>query len=1064
MESCLTEEIPQADTVIQTQNHSKMKFKKAFFLLAMTCYCAVSFAQKTTVFTDANLAYKAGEEFYDKGLFSSAVREYKKAMDLLLPTNEPESKMLRTRAELGYAKSAVRLDWPDGEKLILDFIRKYQPDPIANQALIEVANYFYNAKKYDKAVEFFSQIPSWELTEAQRSEVRFKMGYSFFVKRKFSEAKDNFNEVKAIENEYYFPTNYYYGLCEFFLGDYEEAVKSFRLVERSKKYKPHVPYYIAQIYFAEGDFDQVIAYAEPKLSDPQIRRKKEINQLVGQSYFEQGRYEEALPFLEEYAERSGKLKAEEFYQIGYTQYSVGQYDKAIKNLQQLESEDSEMVQYALFYLGDAYLKMDNKSAARNAFGKASRMDFEPNIKEDALFNFAKLSYELKYDRDALVSLQRFKPGSKYYMEAQELLSDIFLNTRDYARAMKVLEDMPNKTPQLREAYQKVAYFRGQQLYKEGDFDRAKEYFDKSLDMPIDKKFKALATYWLADIAHGKKQYAESKRQMGQFLTLAKGIKDLPDESSVFTANYLQGYNYLKEKNYNSALGYFQDAVSGIKRNSMFIRNRMIKEDVLGDATLRAGDCLFKRNKYSEAVKFYNAAINGGFAGFEYAIFQKALIEGLRGRTTEKIIALENLVDNHPNSEYADDALFQLGITYQDINQFNKALQPLRDLVADYRGSNLVNSALLRLGLITYNQGSMQTAINYYKQIFANNPSDGEANAALAALEEIYIDNLGDPDGYAAFLETVPGYKMDNYARDTLNFKAAETAFENANYTRAIDGYTDYIRKFPNGRNLLQAYYHRGESYTVLKNYSKALSDYDWVVRKGQSRYYVKALEKAAIISYHNEQDFNKAYEYYSKLESEATNADMRFEAQLGALRSAYRTNNSTAVNSLARKVAQNPAASKEQISTANFYLGKVAFDVKDYNTALQAFRKVVQQSDNEQTAEARYLIAYIHYTQRNLETAKEMCINANKESSSYPYWVAKSVILLSDIFAEQGDLFNAKAALEALIENYNGDQELVNIAKAKLQKLEQQSAASSRLDRGSDDGNFLLDDDGGNNN
>jgi TolA-binding protein len=489
---------------------------------------------------------------------------------------------------------------------------------------------------------------------------------------------------------------------------------------------------------------------------------------------------------------------------------------------------------------------------------------------------------------------------------------------------------------------------------------------------------------------------------------------------------------------------------------------MVKEDVLGDATLRAGDCLFKRNKYSEAVKFYNAAINGGYAGFEYAIFQKALIEGLRKRTTEKIIALENLVDNHPNSDYADDALFQLGITYQDINQYNKAIKPLKDLVANYRGSNLVNPSLLRLGLITYNQGSMQTAVNYYKQIFANNPSAGEANAALTALEEIYIDDLGDPDGYASFLETVPGYKMDNYSRDTLNFKAAESAFENGNYNRAIDGFTDYIRKFPNGRNLLVAYYHRGESYTVLKNYTKALADYDWVVRKGQSRYYVKALEKAAIIAYHNEQNFEKAYEYYSKLETEATTADMRFEAQLGGLRSAYRTNNTSAVAKLARKVAQNPSANQEQISTANFYLGKVAFDEKDYNTALSALRKVVKQSDNEQTAEARYLIAYIQYTQRNLETAKEMCINANKESSSFPYWVAKSVILLSDIFAEQNDLFNAKAALEALIENYDGDQELINIAKAKLQRLEQQSAASSRLDRGTDDGKFLIEDDGGN--
>ena len=66
--------------------------------------------------------------------------------------------------------------------------------------------------------------------------------------------------------------------------------------------------------------------------------------------------------------------------------------------------------------------------------------------------------------------------------------------------------------------------------------------------------------------------------------------------------------------------------------------------------------------------------------------------------------------------------------------------------------------------------------------------------------------------------------------------------------------------------------------------------------------------------------------------------------------------------------------------------------------------------------------------------------------------MAKSVILLSDIFADKGDLYNARAALEALLENYDEDPELVNIAKAKLAKLNQQLNQSSRLNRDPDSG------------
>lgn len=132
-------------------------FRIVFFL----CLCGASLplaAQKTTVFTEANLAYKRGEDFFQKGVYGYAMSEYKDAIDLLKPAGEPDWELLRMRAELGYAKSAVRLDKPDGEKLILDFIRKYKPDPLASQALMEVANYFYNASKYDKALEFYKEI------------------------------------------------------------------------------------------------------------------------------------------------------------------------------------------------------------------------------------------------------------------------------------------------------------------------------------------------------------------------------------------------------------------------------------------------------------------------------------------------------------------------------------------------------------------------------------------------------------------------------------------------------------------------------------------------------------------------------------------------------------------------------------------------------------------------------------------------------------------------------------------------------------------------------------------
>ncbi len=1031
---------------------------RAIITLVACCFVLQLAAQETTVFTEATLAYKRGEEFFQKGVYGYAMTEFKKTMELLRPVNEPQWDLLLIKAELGYAKSAVRLDMPDGEKLILDFIRRYKPDPLASLALLEIANYFYNAQKYDKAIEFYKQLSARELSPGQRAEVYFKTGYCYFVQKDFRNAEVNFREIKEVQGDYFYPANYYYGLCRFFSNQYADAIRSFRLAERAKEYKAHVPYYIAQIYFAQADFDELLKYAEPKLNDRTLRNLKEMNQLVGQAYFEKGDYTKALPYLEKFAESSGKMRVEEFYQLGFCQYKVEKYQAAAQNFEQLNQVNSALGQAALYYLADCKLKLRDKTGARNAFAAASRMSFDPDIQENALLNYAKLSYELKFEKDALSALQSIRPGSKYFGEAQALMGDVFLSTRNYDQAIAALEGIPNKTQQLKEAYQKVLYLRGIQHYRDSRLANAKELLSKSVANAVGAEYKALALYWLGDIAHQDKDYDKSIDYLNQFLVLAKSTKTLPDESSVFTANYLQGYNYLKKKNYTTAQGYFQEAVAGIRRNRSFIQNRQVRDGVLGDATLRAGDCLFKRNQYKDAIAFYDEAVNARYPGFEYALFQKAIIEGLRGNTTDKILALENLISSHPKSTYAANALFQLGITYQEIRQPSRATDAFKKLVTDYPGSDLVNSALLRLGLVAYNSGGQEGAINYYKQVFSHNPTKEEADAALAALREIYIKDRNDPEGFNAFLETIPGYKLDNAQKDDNAFAAAESAYETGNYERAVTSFTDYIRKYPNGMNILQAYYHRGESYTVLAQYTQALKDYEWVVAKGQSRYYVSALGKAAQIAYHNEQDFKKSYDLYTKWEEVAATPEDRFEAQLGAMRAAYRLGDTNAVQRAAQKVADNAAASDVQVATAHFYLGKIAYDRKDYDAAMQSFKKVLQLSDNEQTAEARYLIAYIYYVRRDLETAKQRCKENNKESSGYPYWVGKSLLLLADIFAEQGDLFSARTVLESLIQIYeNKTDEIIPTAQQKLETLNKQAAGTSRLDR---DNNFM--DDGGN--
>lgn len=999
-------------------------------------------AQETAVYNEANLAYKRGVDFFNQSLYGIAQKEFRNAMDLLRPVNEPEWKAIKTDAELYHAKCAVRMGQPEAEKLVLDFLRENSPSPVASQAALEIGDYYFNQKDYEKAITYYDLAPAG--SGPARDEIRFKQGYAYFVTKKFGLAKTAFMPLKEnARGQWYEAANYYYGCCAFFEGKYDDAAKSFARCESSDKYKANVPYYLTQIYAAQKNYDKVISYGTPRAKDANVKNRAEINQLVGQAYYEKGDFKSALPFLEFAAKNGVALRPADYYQLGYAQYQSGMYKPAIDNFEELSKQDSLLGQNGLYHLGDCYLRVKDKNSkfnARNAFGQAASMNYDKGVKEDALINYAKLSYELKYDRDAIEALQRISPQSKYYDDAQALMSEVFLNTRDYDRAVSTLENVKNRTPRLNETYQQVAYLRGLQLYQNNQKDEARRYFNKSLEFPINKKTATLCSFWLGSISHDNGEYAVSKQHMSGFFNAAKPYaSELPEESNLNMCNYIQGYNNLKLKDYKAALVNFRAAVDGFKKN--LPKNEQIRSAVLGDAVLRAGDCYFKNSQYSDALAMYDEAVRKKYEGFEYALYQKAIIKGLQGNNIDKTIALESLIDDYPNSRYTDEALFQLGDTYFEMEKYDKAIPPFRRITSDFRGkSTLVNPALLKLGLISVNQGSSRVAIDYYKQVFAGNPEPEECKQALDALREIYVKDLGDPEGYNRFIETVPncgGMKPgQGSSGEATAYESAEYQYNQGRYEKAIELFTNYLAKYPTGSNVLPAYYLRGESYSSQKQYDKAQKDYAAVILKGNSKYYPKAAEKASLIALNTTKDYGQAFEYARKWEDAAMTENSRFDAQLVALQAAYRTNNSVAVAEYANKINQSRLANQEHLAIANFYSGKMAYDKGDYTRAYPALQSVTDNSTSELMAESYHYLAQILYRQRKYADAEEMIGDANKASAGYDDWIARNLILLSDVYADQGDKVSAQAALEGILDNYTGDDKtILDTARQKYNKL-----------------------------
>jgi tetratricopeptide (TPR) repeat protein len=232
-----------------------------------------------------------------------------------------------------------------------------------------------------------------------------------------------------------------------------------------------------------------------------------------------------------------------------------------------------------------------------------------------------------------------------------------------------------------------------------------------------------------------------------------------------------------------------------------------------------------------------------------------------------------------------------------------------------------------------------------------------------------------------------------------------------------------------------------------------LRDFETVAQKGQSIHYIDALRRAALLAYHHTMDFNKSFAHYTKLHELVSDPAQKFEAELGILRSAYRSGRMPEAMQWSAAIVKNNLSTDAIRSEAYFYGGKAAFDQKQYEEALVRFEQVTALSQNEQAAESRYRVAQIYFFGGQFDIAEEACNSANEKNANYPYWVAKSLILLSDIAVEKKDLFNAKAPLEAVIENFQGDAAITQEAQQKLDRILTLEKQQSKIQQ--DTGNIL---------
>ncbi len=1002
------------------------------FLLFFSWYLS---AQQTRIYDEPGVSYRLGLDLIEKKQYGAAQNVFH-ALHQSLPAEES---VMRLDAQFYDALCDYKLDHPEAKQKFTDFIRFYPDHSKTNLARLYLGFIEYDSRRYRDALENFTAVDPYLLAPDQMAEYLYKMGYSHIQQEDYAKAKEVLFPILNTQSQYRDAANYYYAHIAYLEKDYAQALTYFNRLSPDSEFGEEVPFYILQINYVNKDFT-AIATDGPDIVNLKIedrKKKAEAARIVAEAFYTLGDYDNTLKYLDIYQDNSRKsLSREENYQLAYSLYQTGDCESAITAFQKITSTKDEMAQNAWYHLADCYLKTDEKKFAQNAFYSAYQIDGHDEIREDALFNYAKLTYEIAYDPfnssiEALTTYITNYPGSERLDEAYLYLTHIFLSTRDYQTAIDAIENIRIKNQDLKAAYQQITYQRAIQLFNAVRYDEALVNFNKSLAYNFDKEMSARARYWTGETYFRLGNYTKAIDYYDDFMVTPGAY---PLDIYPLT-QYNLGYAYFKLKYYENALNSFQQFVGRPSKNS---------EDFVTDALLRMGDCYFITQNYQQAIAEYTRAINRNSTDSDYALFQMALSEGAQGNYSQKITYLQKIANSYPGSSYVDDAYYEIAESYLLSSDNSQALQWYNRTISTYPNSSYVVKALQKSGMVHYNQNQYDDALSVLKKIVKDYPGTPESKEALATIRNIYIDKNAVNE-YYAFAETVPFANVTVNEQDSVSYLAAENLYMNNNCAAAINTFADYMQRFPQGAFILNAKYYKAECDYKLDNIADALEGYTFVIGYANSRFTENALVKAGKINMTNE-NYVEALSNYQKLEAAADYQNNISLAIHGQLICNYQLENYPEAISNATALLQRDKLDNEQTLNAHYYKAKSALALDDLTLATREFETTNKLSDGEKGAEAKYMLIMIDYQLKNYKKAEALVFELVNDYPAFEYWKAKSFVVLADIYAANDNLFQARQTLQSIIDNYPGE-DLKTIAREKLasyQKAEAENAGAKQ--------------------
>lgn len=957
--------------------------------------------------------YREAVRLYESGMYERALSSFR---------SMPDDPMAKGYAVLCMAK----MKSPGYEESLRYFLDSYGVTSLDSEIHLTYAENLFDEQRYAEALPEFGMVRTRDLSPSRYTEVLYKQGFCDFGRGRYPESEPKFEQVvKRAASDYTAPATYALGYIAYDRRDFQDAYTRFETSAKDPRFTQQSEYYMLECRFMQKDYQYVIDKGESIYQQVPEERKPHLSRIISESYLVMGDAASAKAYYDMTSAGKPEMNRADYFYAGSLQYALQDWQSAIDNYTKMEAFNDSIGQIAAYQLGYSYIKTKNKVSSMDCF-KLAISDFDQKIREDAMFNYAKLAFDLNHDPSGFKSyLSEYKNTGRNDM-INDYIAVASLFNHDYVGAIEAYDNIEELTPAMKSNYMKANYLRAEQLISSGSFRdavanlRAATFFTSRQD-----NFNKLSRYWLAEAYYKTEDYAAAENVYTDLYNLSA----LEGKQEGRLLPYNVAYCLFNQDNYEAAATWFDKYLSGSDKS------------VRQDAMTRRADCDFLRKDYKAAIASYAGVISEyPQPDNVYPYYQQGLAYGLSGKKNEKVNALSKVKQASPDAPFYAEAMYELGRSYISVNKEADAVRCFETIVDESENGSYVAKSLIELGMISRNKSQYAKALEYYKQVAEEYKGSESAENAMLAIESIY-QSKGEPEKYLEYTEELGQPKKSDAEKELVYFNSAEQVYLSGDYEKAVVALEKYLSAYPEGGKVDDANFFMADAYRNLGRKEKACDYYEKVMKSSSDGSFKElSCLNFATLSYGMEH-FKEAYGAYSELLEVAQLDENKMTAKTGMMRSAFRGRDFDNAIQAASILKADAATSADLAREADYTKAKSYLATSRRDEAYTIFRSLSQKPSTDEGAEAAYLMIQDSFDKGNFKDVENAVYKFADAAPSQSYWLAKAFVVLGDTFAENDNLAQAQATFESILNGYepaNGiSDDVTDNVKMRLEKIRQ---------------------------